>query len=267
MTAQRDWFSVRPLLIGVVHCAPLPGAPSWQPGASLDALVDTAVRDATVLAEAGFTAVMVENFGDAPFFKDRVPPETIAALTCVARAVRLAVPDSVAVGVNVLRNDAPAAMAIAAAAGLQCIRVNVLAGAAVTDQGVIEGQAARLLRDRARLAPHVRILADVRVKHAAPLAPRPLRDEVHDLLGRGGADAVLVTGSGTGNAADLSELREVTDAAGDTPVLVASGVTPDSIGALLEHAAGAIVGTSLKTGGVTTNPVDPARAAALTAAT
>ena len=54
-------------------------------------------------------------------------------------------------GINVLRNDAQAAMGIAAASGASFVRVNVLSGAMLTDQGLIEGQAAELLRLRRQL--------------------------------------------------------------------------------------------------------------------
>ena len=247
-----------PVLIGVVHLQALPGAPGF--GGSMAAVTSAATTDARVLAEAGFPAVIVENFGDAPFHKERVPPETIAAMAVVARAVRLELPPHVEVGINVLRNDARAAVAIAAAADLAFIRVNVLSGAAVTDQGVIEGRAAEVLRDRRRLAPDVRILADVRVKHAAPLAPRPLEEEVHDLVGRGGADAVIVSGTRTGEPADLAELQAVRAAAGDVPVLLGSGTNAETIKRSLQVAHGAIVGSSLKHGGDIQAPIDPDRA-------
>jgi len=153
-----------------------------------------------------------------------------------------------------------AAMAVAAAAGLDFIRVNVLSGAVATDQGVIEGRAADLLRLRARLAPSVRIFADVRVKHARPLAPRPLQQEVHDLVQRGGADAVIVSGEGTGLHVDPEELEQVRAAAGDAPVLIGSGAATENIARLLAFADGAIVGTSIKRGQRTTAPVDRRRA-------
>jgi len=262
----------RPLLIGMVHLPALPGSPGWtapadRRRAAAPPWVRHAVRDAETLAAAGFGAVLVENYGDAPFFKDAVPAETVAALTRAAAAVRAAVSSTVAVGVNVLRNDAEAALAVAAAAGLDFIRVNVLSGAVVTDQGLIEGRAAEVLRMRARIAPDVRILADVRVKHARPLAPRPIEEEVRDLVRRGGADAVIVSGERTGADVDVGELRSVRRAADGVPVLVGSGAQARSIAALLEAADGAIVGTSLKRGGRTTAPVDARRAKAFVAAT
>jgi membrane complex biogenesis BtpA family protein len=253
----------RPFLVGVVHMPPLPGAPRAAASRRGEgAFVARAVADARAYAAAGFSAVTVENYGDSPFFKDHVPPETVASLSAACHAVRSALPAELQVGVNVLRNDTRAAVAVAAACGLDFVRVNVLSGAMVTDQGVIEGRGADVLRDRARLAPHLRIFADVRVKHSAPLAPRPLDEEVKDLVTRGGADAVIVTGARTGATADVERLREVRAAAGRTPVFVGSGTNAANIAAMLALADGAIVGTSVKRGGVTANPVDPARARA-----
>lgn len=255
-----DRLSARPLLLGVVHLPPLPGAP----GASVPAsFLSRAVADARTLFEAGFHGVVVENHGDAPFFKDHVPPETVAAMAIACRAVREVAPEGCAVGVNVLRNDTLAAVGIAAAAQLDFLRVNVLTGAVVADQGLIEGRAAEVLRARARLAPWVRILADVRVKHAAPLASRPLAEEVADLVGRGGADWLIVTGARTGAATDLGGVAEVRAAARGTPVIVGSGVTAQTAAATARAADGMIVGTALKFDGVVGNPVDPVRAHAL----
>jgi membrane complex biogenesis BtpA family protein len=254
-----DLLGRRPLLLGVVHLQPLPGAPGHRPGSPWRR---RAASDARAYAEAGFDGVLVENFGDAPFFAGRVPPETSASLAVAAHAVRDAVPPAVAVAVNVLRNDGRAAVAIAAAAGLDFVRINVLAGAFVTDQGLVEGEAAQLLRDRARLAPHLKILADVRVKHAAPLAPRPIEEEALDLVERAGADALIVTGSRTGRAVDREELASLRKALPEAFLLVGSGTSRHTVRGLLADADGAIVGSAVKRGGRTDAPVDKRRAAA-----
>ncbi len=250
----------RPLLLGVVHLPPLPGSPRWRVGAGLEPVVRRAVRDAGALAEAGFAGVLVENHGDAPFFKGPVPPETVAAVAVAAAAVRRALPAEVAVGVNVLRNDAHAGLAVAAACGLAFVRVNVLAGAVLADQGIVEGRAAEVLRTRARLAPDAWILADVRVKHAAPLAPRPIEEEARDLHTRGGANALIVTGPRTGEPVDMDELERVRRAVPEAPLLVGSGATRDTVGRILGMADGVIVGTAVKQEGRTDAPVDPERA-------
>lgn len=244
----------RPRLCGVLHLPPLPGSPRASDGAA--ATARAAARDARLLVAAGFDLVIVENFGDAPFFRDAVPAITIAAMTACALAVREACPQ-LALGINVLRNDAASALAIAVAVGASCVRVNVLSGARVTDQGVIEGRAAELLRLRRELGGDgVEVWADVAVKHSAPLAARELGEETRDLVQRALADAVLVTGSGTGEAVDMERLALVRAAAGRAPVLVASGATVESLPGLARACDGVIVGSALRADGRAGGPVD-----------
>ncbi len=135
------WPDIKPL-IGMVHLLPLPGAPRWD--GSMDAALDRAALDARALQEAGFDGVLVENFLDAPFFADSVPAETLAALTAAVLRVIGTVP--LPVGVNVLRNDAAAAIAIAAVTGAAFIRFNVHTGPMYTGPGLIEGQPAHTPR-------------------------------------------------------------------------------------------------------------------------
>lgn len=246
-----------PSLIGVIHLPPLPGSPRW--GGDLGAVAESTAADARALADAGFDAVVVENFGDAPFEPGTVPAVTVAAMTRCAMAVRAAAP-RLALGINVLRNDALAALAVAVASEATFIRVNVHIGARVTDQGLIEGRAHETLRVRRSLgAENVMLLCDVDVKHSAPLGARPIEEEAHDLVERAAADAVLVTGSGTGRGASREDLERVA-AAVRAPVLVASGVTEASLPELA-RAHGVIVGSCLRKDGVAGSPVDPARAA------
>ena len=249
----------RPLLIGVIHLRPLPGSPRWA--GNMSAVVKAAVADAQAYERGGADAVVVENFGDIPFTKGSVPPESVAAMAAAGCAVRSAV--SLPLGFNVLRNDVHAALALCAACGGSFIRVNVHTGAMVTDQGVIEGQAFATLRLRASLCPTVKILADVHVKHAAPLAPLPLEIAARDTLERGLADALIVSGTGTGVAADLADVERVRAACPSAPVLIGSGITAKNVGAYLRFATGVIVGTSLKKAGGILQPVDIRRVAGL----
>lgn len=247
-------------LIGVVHLRPMPGDPAYRDG-GFDGVLDAAMRDAEALHRGGADAMIVENFGSAPFPKGTpeqpTPPHQVALLTrAVTRCVELGIP----VGVNVLRNDARSALGIAAASGAAFVRVNVHVGAYVTDQGLIEGRAFETLRYRETLgARDVAILADVRVKHAAPLADVPLSAEVRDALDRGLADAVVVTGEGTGRPVSVELLREVRAAAGDRMVIIGSGMSPERAEALAPFADAAIVGTWLKREGRVDAPVEEAR--------
>jgi uncharacterized protein len=249
-------------LIGMIHLPALPGAPRY--GGSMAAVVERALRDAEALSSAGVDAIMVENFGDVPFPRGAAAPETVAALAVAAEKVRGAV--DLPLGVNVLRNDARSALGVAVAVGASFLRVNVLAWARLTDQGVIEGDAAALQRARAALdARHVAILADVAVKHSAPLAPVSLVDEAHDVEQRALADAIVVTGVSTSAAVDASELK-LLSAAVSIPLIAGSGVTAATARAIREHAQAAIVGSAMMETGRPGRPIDLARAKALVAA-
>lgn len=152
-------------IVGMVHLAALPGAPDYR--GDREAVRERAVADARALASGGANAVLVENFGDAPFYPEDVPKHVVAEMTAATRRVRDAM--DLPVGVNVLRNDTAAALSVAAAAGGQFVRANVHAGARMTDQGVIEGRAHETVRLRDRLDTPVHLLADVHSKHSAPL--------------------------------------------------------------------------------------------------
>jgi membrane complex biogenesis BtpA family protein len=254
-------FGTAKYVIGMVHLLPLPGSPRWHAG--MDEVLERAVADAKALEGGGIDGLIVENFGDAPFCKGRVEAHTVAGMTLALEAIRDAV--RIPVGVNVLRNDSRSAMAIASVIGANFIRVNVHVGAMVTDQGIVEGNAQGTMRYRRELGADVKVLADVMVKHAAPLGDQPIEQVARDTAYRGLADAVIVTGSGTGEPANIEDLARIREAVPDVPVLVASGVQEGNVAELLSLADGVIVGTSLKEGGITANPVDKTRVAKLMA--
>jgi membrane complex biogenesis BtpA family protein len=242
-------------LIGVVHLEPLPGSPRWR--GSMDAVARKALADATAYAEGGVDALLVENFGDVPYRRDRVEPCVVAAMAAIVARIKSGI--GLPTGVNVLRNDALAALGIAVATGAEFVRVNVLCGACMTDQGIVQGVADDLLRARRALGQPVAILADVRVKHAAPLVERDLALEAQELRDRGLADALVVTGAATGRFPDDDTVRRVAQGAQGRPVLVGSGVTAEAIVRVLPMVRGAIVATWAKTAG----KVDPERVRAV----
>ncbi len=251
-----------PRLVGMVHLAPLPGSPRYD--GDIDGVIAAAIEDARRLEEAGFDGIGVENFGDAPFYRNDVPKVTIAAMTrCVAAVSRNV---GLPIGVNVLRNDARGALAIAAATGAAFIRVNVLTGSMWTDQGLIVGDAAEVVRLRQAIAPETRIFADVFVKHAIPPPGTSLEHSAEELAGRGLADGIIVSGTSTGRPPTISTLRDVRAAVPETPIYIGSGASASNVAQFLSIADGVIVGTTLKRGGATTNPVDPERARAFAAA-
>jgi len=251
-------------LIGVLHLPPLPGAPRSGPG--LQSILEGAVRDARVLALGGAQAVIVENLGDAPF-AELVEPHVTAMLAVVAQHVLAAVGQELVVGVNALRNDGLAALGAAAGSGAGFVRINVLTGAMVTDQGVIQGRARETLLYRNRVAPNVGIVADVMVKHASPLGMgTDLAQSAKDCFGRGGADVLVVSGSGTGAATSPADLDAVRRAVPGAPVWIGSGFGLATAELLAPRCTGAIVGTALHQDGDLDAPLDLGRVQAVRAA-
>jgi membrane complex biogenesis BtpA family protein len=247
------WAGKKKILIGMLHMPALPGAPLSK--LTLAEIRDFILRDTETLVNGGVDGLMMENFGDVPFYPGRVPAAVVEQMTEIAADVREKT--GLPLGINVLRNDGLSALAVAHAVGANFIRVNVLAGARVTDQGLIPGIAHDLLRERAALnAESIKIFADVDVKHSAPLAERPIEDEVDDLIERALADAIVVSGAGTGKATDPEKVRRVKKCAGATPVFVGSGITAKTVSEFLDAADGFIVGTALKKDGVAANPVE-----------
>ena len=256
MQGTNQLFNHPKPIIGVVHLPPLIGSP--QSTQIFHEIRTRALSDAGVLIDNGIDGVIIENYGDVPFYPDSVEPHIVAALALIADKIRERYPQA-PIGLNVLRNDAKSAIAIATVTDANFIRVNVHTSAMLTDQGIIQGKAHETLRYRSTLKSGVKIFADIAVKHAIPLAPIDILASAEDTYHRGLADALIVTGTATGKGADLDQLKTVKAAIPQASVFAGSGVTTDNLTEVLQYADGVIVGTSIKRDGVTTNPVDPDR--------
>lgn len=251
----KQIFNTTQPIIGVVHLLPLPTSARW--GGSLSAIIDRAEQEAVALVSGGVDGIIVENFFDAPFPKSRVDPAVVSAMTTVVSRLMELV--SLPIGINVLRNDSLSAMAIASCTGAAFIRVNVLSGVMATDQGLIEGCAYELLRYRRELGSHVKIMADVLVKHAQPLSSSDLINALRETIDRGLADAAIISGVATGSPPSLEDLKLARAAAGGVPIVIGSGANFDNIGSLMQYADGVIVSSSLKRQGKIENSIDPIR--------
>lgn len=258
----QELFGTQRPIIGVIHLLPLPGSHRFD--GQMEPIFLRAEQEAAALASGGVNGIIIENFFDAPFSKNRV--DTAAACTMSLVCQRVKSICGLPVGINALRNDGMTALAVAVAAEAEFIRINVYTGAMLTDQGIIEGEAHELLRYRRTLSPtkRVRIFADVMVKHASPLTPfADIAQMTKDTVQRGMADAVIVSGVATGSSPDLSDLEAVRAAAPSTPILVGSGASKENVQSLLSIADGVIVASSLKRQGILENPVDVDRVRSL----
>lgn len=258
-----DLFGTEKPVIGVIHLLSLPGSARFE--GSMESICLRAEQEAAAYATGGAHALIIENFFDAPFTKGRVDTATACAMSIVIKRVTAIC--ELPIGVNVLRNDALTGMAVAATTGAQFIRVNVLTGAMVTDQGIIEGNAHELLLYRKHLSAHknVRILADIMVKHASPVSfGQTLESTAKDTVHRALADGIIISGEATGAAPTLEDLAAARSAVPKTPIFIGSGCNKENIRSLLGIADGAIVASSLKRQGILENPVDVERVRSLT---
>ena len=250
-----DVFDNPKPIIGVVHLLPLPGSPRWD--GQIESICARAEQEAIALTTGGVDGIIIENFFDAPFAKEHLDRAAVSAFTVAVKRVMALC--NLPIGINCLRNDGISALAIAAATGAQFIRVNVYLGALLTDQGIIEGKAHELLLYRRSLQAQktIKIFADVLVKHAYPLASNvDIVLAAEEILDRGLADALIVTGTKTGSSPELSDLRKIRAALPDCSLIAGSGCSKDNIIQLLDIADAVIVGSSLKQEGLIEQPID-----------
>ncbi|MDG2422496.1 MAG: BtpA/SgcQ family protein [Phycisphaerales bacterium] len=248
------------LLIGMVHLRALPGTPRHEH--PLHEIERIALHEAMALADAGFDAILIENMHDLPYMNRHVGPEIVSSMSRIAAVIRSAV--DCPIGIQVLAGANQAALAIAHCCGLDFIRAEAFVHAHVADEGLMNADAAELLRERKRLgAEHVAIIADICKKHASHAITADLTLEDHANAAMFcGADAVIVTGKATGEPVDSAELRNLQEGC-ELPVLVGSGATAETIPGLLKYANGVIIGSDLKVDGKWDNDLDPKRIEAI----
>lgn len=235
-------FGTKKSVFGMIHLAPLPGSPRYA--GNMVPVLERALRDAEALHNAGVDALIVENFNDDPFFAETVDPETVAAMTLASQAVGAAT--HLPLGINVLRNSWRAAIGIAAVVGAKFIRINILTDALVTDQGIIQGCAAQLVRQRKMLgADDVMIFADVESKHAAPLVARPRAVVAGDMVERGGADGIIVSGLTSADPPNVAHIKELRGALPETPLIIGSGMSLQTV-EFLKYADATVFGFGAK---------------------
>jgi membrane complex biogenesis BtpA family protein len=229
-----------PRLIGMVHLPAMPGTPASR-GRTIDKVIDGAVQDARTLYEAGFDGLLVQNSLDRPT-RERVDAATIAQLTAVSVAVKSAVP--LPIGVNIVKNDGPGALAVAAAVGAEFIRVKILAGAVLSAEGVVQACGWETLALRDRLGVDVPIWADVYEPTSRPLLADDLVAAAVDAVDFGLADGLIITQPTAAGSLDL--IRSLHTRLPGTRMVIGGRVDATNVAAALAEVDSVIIGSALK---------------------
>jgi membrane complex biogenesis BtpA family protein len=248
MPGFRERFPAAKPLLGVIHLPALPGYPE-SPG--LAAVVAHALAELATYRVGELDGVLVENENDQPH-RVEAGRETIAVMTAVTREL-VAAARTLPVGIEILLNDPEASLAVALAAGAGFIRSDYFVDEmSRPEHGAMRIAPEAVIAYRAGIgAEHVLVLADIQVKYAQMLAPRPLAQSARQAR-EAGADAIVVTGTRTGEPPSPDDVLAAREGAGDCPLLIGSGLAPANARELLEVADGAIVGTSLMRAGKAT---------------
>lgn len=243
-------------VVGVIHVGALPGTP--RSSATVKQLVASAREEAKIYRECGVDGVIIENMHDVPYLRGEVGPEIVAAMTAIATEVKSEC--GLPVGVQILAGANIEAMAVAHAAGLDFIRAEGYAYAHVADEGVIQASAAKLLRYRRMIgAERVQVWTDVKKKHAAHAITADVSlGETADTVEFMGAACVIVTGSVTGQAPTIADVKEAKTHC-HLPVFLGSGISERNIDQFYNEADGFIIGSSFKLDSLWSNTIDPAR--------
>lgn len=244
-------------VVGMIHVGALPGTPRNRE--ALGAIIERACKEARALAQAGVDGLMIENMHDVPYLKGDVGAEIVAAMTAVGAAVRDG--SSLPLGVQILAAANREALAVALACDADFVRVENFAYAHVADEGLMPtAEAGPLLRYRKEIsAEHVRIIADVKKKHSShALTADVSLAEAARTTEFFGADAIVVTGTATGQPTSPEDVATVKQAV-SIPVCIGSGLTPANLPDLWSHADVFIVGSYFKVDGLWSNPIDPQR--------
>lgn len=243
-------------VIGVIHVGALPGTPRGSK--SVAELVRQAQEEARVYRECGVDGVIIENMHDVPYLKGEVGPEIVAAMTAIGIEVKSEC--RLPVGIQILAGANIEAMAVAYAAGLDFIRAEGYAYAHVADEGLIEASAAKLLRYRKMIgAERVQVWTDVKKKHSAHAITADVSlGQTAETVEFMGADCVIVTGSVTGEAPQVADVKEAKNHC-HLPVFLGSGISDANIDQFYNEADGFIIGSYFKVDGLWSNTIDPTR--------
>lgn len=249
MTPQHVFKKKKNILIGMIHLPPLLSLRGFE---GIKKTTEKALRDLSVLESAGFDGALIENENDKPH-TEFANQAQIASFTVVAHTVcaRAKIP----VGVQMMLNDWKSSFSIAKVVGAKFTRLDVFVDDVTSRWGALHPNPREIIQYKNQIFPELLLLTDIQVKHKTMITYRPLAASARQALAHG-SDGLIITGKATGVETPITKIREIRAAFPHASIFVGAGIRKENICEQLSVANGAIVGTSIKTGG----KIDPKKA-------
>ena len=215
----RDLFENPKPVMAMVHLK----------GDSRESVQERAMREIDIYLRCGVDAVLVENyFGSA------------GDVIWTLKYLNEHLPDTI-YGVNVL-GDHRWAFEMAGEYGAKFIQIDSVCGHLRPKEDERYAEELALLRDQCDAV----LLGGVRFKYQPVRSGRKQDEDV--ALGMKRCDGIVVTGEGTGMATPVGKVKDFRTVAGDFPLIIGAGVTPERLREGIDLCDGFIVGSWFKEG-------------------
>ncbi len=200
--------------------------------------VRRALDDITLFEEEGLSGAIIENYHGSV-------DDVVKTLKENAKSDM-----KISIGINILPNEFQRAFHLANCYGANFIQLDHVAGT-YTNGKAFDFALYDLCRKK---NPQVSVFGGVWPKYYTPITGSNLEMDLQTGMER--ADAIVVTGAGTGKETPLEKITHFRSGIGNHPLIIGAGLTPENARQQLLLADGAIVGTALKVGNETSNPID-----------
>jgi len=203
--------------------------------------VQRALEEMSLFQEEGLDGVIVENYHSS-----------IENVTKTLEEAKKSNP-KILIGINILPNGFASAFSLAHKYGADFIQLDYVAGRYTNGERLnIEDYT----KEREK-HPDVFILGGVWPKYYHPQPGSNLENDLRVGIER--AEAIVVTGAGTGQETPIQKIQQFRSILGTHPLIVGAGLTPDNAYQQLSIADGAIVGSYFKKDNQTENEVERQR--------
>jgi predicted TIM-barrel enzyme len=210
-------FKKKPI-IGMIHLS-----------GGLDLMVPRALAEIDIFVEEGIDACILENYHGDIFGVEA----TLEALSKLPKK-------NIEYGINILPNDFERAIEIAVEYGCTFIQLDYIAGNYVRSGGL---NVSKFL-DVINKFPMIQVLGGVWPKYYQPVEGSVLATDLKQ--GCDLANAIVVTGTGTGKETPLDKIKEFKTIIGEHPLIIGAGLDTSNVAEQLPFADGAIVGSCFK---------------------